>query len=400
MSFHLSYPSFEGLRDSNESKVPITPRKTSPGSSSRPSPLTKASRLNAAAPAFIPSSPGLTYSFPPTPTLSEGVTGTATPLSDESDHESSDDDLTKAYVKVKSQIDDLTTDRRSTETRDAAFLQNLQRRLNEIRQDYLFDAKDAEEAYQQQRQIRQAQRIEARLRGLELSHPVQKPEIVKSPDPAPTTPTEPGTPRQDIFDDHSDGEGGGLFDLLQEMPSTEVSDQGTTITIRDFPLPKHWSGRTPRLLLQDTTRKLDRYAIIEFQSISASSRAKRAAVRIVWQRYRDGFSEWSMDDVACHTDTQAEEYIATVALHSLTFPSTPGFAIGATAATTTATSFRLLPSVFRDLWSELEERRKANDDAANRAIWKKLMTILDAKVAEGKVSRAYSSFIVCDSMEI
>ena len=295
-------------------------------------------------------------------------------------------------MKIKSKIADLTTDRQPTETRDAAFLRKLQQRLKDIQQDYLFDAKEAEEAYQQQRQQTLARHLEIRLRSSEAPRVSEKSLDPKTSKPSCIAPsTTPSTPKNDVFDGASDDEGGGLLDLLQDMPSTEVTEQGTTIVVRDLPLPKRWSGRTPRALLLDHVHKLDRHAIVEFRSISGHSRAKRAAVKIVWERHRDGLHEWTMDNVACHDETQAEQYISTVALHSLTFPPTPGFAIGATAAASSATSFRLLPAVFRDLWGELEEQRNATDDATNRAIWKKLRVILDIKLAAYKVTLTLSS---------
>jgi ATP-dependent RNA helicase DHX29 len=97
--------------------------------------------------------------------------------------------------------------------------------------------------------------------------------------------------------------------------------------------------------------------------------------------------EWIMEDIACHDEGQAEQYIATVALHALTFPSTDGFAAGTSAAPGSQTFFRLLPAVFRDLWDELEVARKTSDDAINRAVWAKLRSIVEPKLENcGKVS--------------
>jgi ATP-dependent RNA helicase DHX29 len=314
------------------------------------------------------------------------MSGANTPLSNSSDLDSSDDDLIASYVKLKLRIGELTTDRKPVDTSDAAFIRMLQQRLEEIQKDYLFDAKEAEIIYKQELRKVHAKHLAARLRGTpkEDATPIQH--VDKNIEPTSVALVEQDTPKQDIFDGASDDEeSGGLLDLLQEMPATEVTDQGTTVHIRDLSLPKHWSGRTPRLLLQDLVHKLDRYALVEFRSISEHSRAKRAALKIVWDRYRDGHSEWSMDDVACHDEIQAEHYIATVAQHSLTFPPMAGFATGATAAASNTTSFRLLPPAFRNLWDELEEKRKENDAATNRAIWAKLKSILDIKLADYKV---------------
>jgi ATP-dependent RNA helicase DHX29 len=87
-----------------------------------------------------------------------------------------------------------------------------------------------------------------------------------------------------------------------------------------------------------------------------------------------------MEDVACHDETQAEQYIATIALFALTFPTTLGFAGSALSATGSQTFFRLLPAVYRDLWDELLTKRKRDDDAANRSVWKKLRSLLEPKL--------------------
>jgi hypothetical protein len=74
-----------------------------------------------------------------------------------------------------------------------------------------------------------------------------------------------------------------------------------------------------------------------------------------------------------------------IALHALTFPSSEGFAVGGTSAAGGGqTFFRLLPAVFRDLWDELEEKRKAEHDTINRATWAKLQSILDTKLRKDK----------------
>jgi ATP-dependent RNA helicase DHX29 len=143
-------------------------------------------------------------------------------------------------------------------------------------------------------------------------------------------------------------------------------------------LPKHWAGQTPKMLLRDLVVKTDRYAAISYSIISQHSRVKRANTIISWQsRKRD---EWSMNDIGCHDETQAEQYVATVAFHALTYPLTDGFAASAPSSAGSHTAFRLLPAVYRDLWDELEKSRKVRDDLVNRKAWAKLRDILDFKL--------------------
>lgn len=101
--------------------------------------------------------------------------------------------------------------------------------------------------------------------------------------------------------------------------------------------------------------------------------------------------DWEMNDVACHDMTQAEQYIATIALHALTFPSSEGFASG-TSSGNAPTSFRLLPSTFRELWDELEANRKSSEDATNRSVWAKLRSIVEAKLDRELKVRVETSY--------
>lgn len=293
-----------------------------------------------------------------------------------------DDDPTTSYVQVKMRIADLTTHRVPGETADAAFLRSLQQRLAEIKQDYLFDEREAEEAYRNERRAADDAALQSRLRGDIVEKPPPRPPKEPAKHPKPLVESAPST---DIFDQNdSDEEEGGLFGVLQELPETITTDQGSIIHVRDMPLPKNWSGRTPRTLLLETVHKTDKLANVSFRLVSGPSRAKRSAVRIIWAK--GGVVEWEMTDVACPDQGQAEQYIAMVALHAMAFPPTLGFAIGGTAAASSQTSYRLLPPVHRNLWTELEDKRRAGDDQINRDIWAKLKDILAPKLAEAKVN--------------
>jgi len=57
-----------------------------------------------------------------------------------------------------------------------------------------------------------------------------------------------------------------------------------------------------------------------------------------------------------------------------------GFALGGISAANTQTFFRVFPPVFRNLWDELEAKRRESGDANNRAAWAKLRTIARAKL--------------------
>lgn len=301
-----------------------------------------------------------------------------------------DDDPNSTYVHLKMRISELTTNRKTSETADATFLRMLQERLEEVKQDYLFDEREAESAYRAERKKADDLALQSRLRGEKILSTPATPRI--KPPPTVRSPERPQPDRvEDVFDEDDEDDdvegGGGLLQLLEEMPQTETTQEGVTIQIRDLPAPKGWSGKTPRTLLLELVHKTDKYANVSFRSVSGASRAQRAAVRIIWQQ--GNLDDWSMDDVACYDAGQAEQYIATVALHRLAFPPTPGFAVGGAASTTTLTSYRLLPPVYRDLWNELEEGRRADHDRINRDIWAKLRQILEPKLSGTKVSTSF-----------
>ncbi|KAI8995492.1 P-loop containing nucleoside triphosphate hydrolase protein [Trametes punicea] len=382
-----------------EPRTPMTPKtpktsrhshlraESSASPSAPPSPIMKTS-LDASAPSFVP---GRKISETPSRdsfSHVEASSGSSTPSSvkgaTDSIRWSPVDDPNDEFVRLKLRIMDLTTFRRPDDKTDAAFLQELQRRLQEVQQDYLFDEREAEAMFAAERSKVEAAVLQSKLRGAGASTP---------PRPSPQTRRKVKEPPSraesvasvataDVFED-SDESQGGMFGLLEQMPETETTESGFTIQIRDMALPKHWSGRTPKVLLAENVRKTDRYAVISFNCISGSSRAKRSSVEIRW----DGGKKqtWSMEDVACHDTTQAEHYISTVALHALTFPSSEGFAAGGTS-TGSQTSFRLLPPVFRDLWDELERKRRSADDTTNRTIWAKLREILAPKMTRSDKS--------------
>lgn len=292
------------------------------------------------------------------------------------------DDPNDEFVRLKLRIMDLTTFRSADEKADAAFLQELQRRLKEVQQDYLFDQREAEAMFAVERSKVEANALQTKLRATADAAPTKSSPRVRRKIAEPPSRAESVTSvsTTDVFEDTEESPG-GMFELLEQMPDTETTESGVTVQIRDMALPKHWSGRTPKVLLTENVRKTDRYAVISFACISGASRAKRCSVEIRWDGGRTQL--WSMEDVACHDNTQAEHYVSTVALHALTFPQSDGFAAGGTS-TGSQTSFRLLPPVFRDLWDELEQKRRSADDSTNRAVWAKLRDILTPKLSRSE----------------
>ncbi|KAH7909118.1 P-loop containing nucleoside triphosphate hydrolase protein [Hygrophoropsis aurantiaca] len=327
-----------------------------------PGPAKPRSKLDANAPVFVPSfSTSVVESNQPQPY-------THSPAS--TDNLSGTDDPVAEYVRLKMRIIDLT---RGVPSEDMSLVQSLQRQLETTKNHYFFDERDAESLYRMERKKADSLSLERKLRG-HLDITQNAPSASKAnnvlPDPQTSIPSSTVT---DVFD--AEGEG-GMFELLDAPSTAETSVEGTVVRIRDMPFPKHWSGKTPKTLLSEAVAKIDQYAAITYQLISGLSRAKRASVRVLWEGGQT--DEWVMNDIACPNDSQAEQYISMIALHTLTFPATEGFATGSLSG---QTFFRLLPSVFRDLWDELETGRKTRQDSINRDIWTTMRSLLEQKVA-------------------
>lgn len=294
------------------------------------------------------------------------------------------DDPNMHYARLKLELDEASAGRNLKGPQAHPFIEDLQARLKAVKSHYLFDERDAEAHYLSERQKAEAAALQARLRG--------SPAIITTSSSVPTPPEPKGLPRQpqtkevredpdDIFG--STGEDGGLFEILDAMPPTEVTETGVTVTVRDMPLPRGKFERTSKAFLQGAIDKLDSFAVTTYRCISGASRAKRASLSVRWSSGK--VSEWAMEDVACHDMTQAEQYIATVALHALTFPTFEGFSSANPARGNAQTFFRLLAPAFRDFWDELEAKRKTSGDATNRAVWSKLKKMVEARGDQGKV---------------
>ena len=290
-------------------------------------------------------------------------------------------DPTIAYVRLKLLRDDISSRPRSQLTIQK--LRELGRKIEQASQDYLFDHHEATVRYHQERAHLDKSLLQKRLGSSSSGLNKEKP---RNCPPSTALDAKP-----DVSDQESDASS-GMLGILEDPDSTEITVRGITLALRNMSLPKHWSGPMPKTLLRDFVAKVDRYAAISYTIISDHSRANRASVNISWQsRRRD---EWLMEDVACPEDSQAEQFIAAIALHSLTYPLTEGFATSAPSSNS-ASTFRLLPAVYRELWDELEKSRKLRDDFINRKIWAKLRTIIEEKMGtNSKVCNASPNFFL------
>lgn len=232
---------------------------------------------------------------------------------------------------------------------DMAHLQQLEMLLKRIQQMYLFDQKRADAAYAIERA-----RVDKLDLADRLSGKAQERKQVAKPLEQPVGDVKPPTTAPDVLADISAGESllEGMLDepadTASESAEPERNAQGTVISVRDMALPKNFTGKTPRSLLEDTIRRLDKFGKSTYRVISRS-RAYRAVVTIRWDGGK--VQQFGMEDEACENQDQAFHYVSTMALFALAGDTSPQ---------------RLLPAKYRDLWDELAARSKEAETAAYR----------------------------------
>ncbi|KAF9240899.1 P-loop containing nucleoside triphosphate hydrolase protein [Melanogaster broomeanus] len=320
-------------------------------------------KLDANAPPFVPSfNPAFVNQTPHHQEASANVSTTQS--SECSSPEPEDPNM--EYARIKMRLMDIKTSKVLPKDQKLDATNLLEEELRNLKSHYFFDQRDAEQRYRSERDKANAQLLQESLRRSADPPQATDPEPKSIPVIA-TLPPQPAS-QSDVFDQEDDESSGGLLEILDTLPSEVQGSEGTTIR----------RGKLPKAILMEYVSKIDRYAAVTFNLLSGAGRAKRAGVRVLWEGRK--VDEWRMDDIACHDESQAEQYIAMVALHALSFPTTEGFAAGTMTSPVGNTFFRLFPPAFRNLWDELEADRKVREDRINRGVWAKMRSIVEEKI--------------------
>ncbi|GAA5927842.1 uncharacterized protein JCM15063_006009 [Sporobolomyces koalae] len=269
-------------------------------------------------------------------------------------------------------------------------LEQARNKLKEIEGDYTFRKTDAEKLYREERTKLDSLQLAAKLKGttLESKFIPQFPkddagsESIVDPAETPVNASALSSPTLVNGSTHGgageDQESGFFGNLLEEAvasgTTTTSEEQATAIPTREFSLPKSFSGKTPKLSLEETVRKLDKPATIKFVNLTNRARTVRASVTIRWSDHR--VQEWGMTDMACPDQPQAYNYIATIAL----------FAVAGSTAVN-----KQLPTVFRDLWDELVKTKKEQDEEDYRDKLKLYRKIAEPRCHESATKDARAS---------
>ena len=255
--------------------------------------------------------------------------------------------------------------------------------LSAVSQMYLFNPKRAEAAYLEERSKldkaelteRLAQKAKERKAAAAASVPALRPE---SPEPdsrkiAKLEGNDGNVNEDDSLLGHlmsDDGE--TAIAVAPEEPLR--NEAGNLIIVRPMPLPKGFTGKTPRSLLDEALRRTDKFAKATYRTIPGS-RAIRAVVSIRWES-TGHVDHYGMADEACENQDQAFQYVATLAL----------FAISPDSGT-----HRLLPANFRILWDELEQRKKTANYAAYDQHLEILSSVIDKRTSSTPVEADISA---------
>ncbi|KAK8227390.1 ATP-dependent RNA helicase A [Phyllosticta capitalensis] len=268
--------------------------------------------------------------------------------------------------------------------------QKLQKRLQQIESDILFDQRVAEEQWASKR-IELAQLAPTRPRNKKSEQQSSEPE---SQAPEATD----GGAVDDIMKeaaamagdalaqnpDDDDGLLGGMF-AAEPGESQQVSGEGVesaSVTIRDFGKAV---GMNPRRVLEEACRARDSSVRLTFKHVSPTTFSSRHSVRIDWTKEQDPVDPsalpmvacdisprsmtFTMKDIATPGTQQSEAYISVAAM----------FLIFSTSAKEDKVYMRL-PSVWRDLWQEYAEVQKDMLAEKDRGIIKDLRQIVQEQV--------------------
>ncbi|OCF60762.1 DEAH box polypeptide 36 [Kwoniella mangroviensis CBS 10435] len=251
-------------------------------------------------------------------------------------------------------------------------MRQLKDKIGKVEKEYLFSRKDADVILKSFKSQRDAVALAARLKGTSTKPNEESKISSDHPSPAPDE-TSPQT--EDIFSGSGDEDEGGLFGGMLDEPaepqiSEEPSTSNTSITVRSMAIPKSsFAGNIPKNILKSAVTKQSKQAVFTYAKLSGWSRAARAGLEIRWSIGRR--KVWRMDDIGCNDMAEAENYVSTLALNDLSADGT-----------LSGINWRTMPPDYRELWEELEVKRKEQEDVGKREIWAKIKALYEKKAIE------------------
>ncbi|KAK8163670.1 P-loop containing nucleoside triphosphate hydrolase protein [Phyllosticta citrichinensis] len=266
--------------------------------------------------------------------------------------------------------------------------QNLQKKLQQIESDILFDSRAADEQWASKR-VDLAQLAPSRSRS---KKPEEQPKEIHEPESTGAGAVddimqEAAAMAGDALlqnPDEDDGLLGGMF--AAEPGEGQQSSSGRTesanVTVRDFGKAV---GMNPRRVLEEACRARDSGVRLTYKHVSPTTYSSRHSVKMTWTKDQDPIDcsalpmiesnisprsmTFTMKDIATPGTQQSEAYISVAAM----------FLIFSTSAKEEKVYMRL-PSVWRDLWQEYAETQKDMAAEKDRETIKDLRQIIQEQV--------------------
>ncbi|KAF9886137.1 hypothetical protein FE257_011962 [Aspergillus nanangensis] len=250
----------------------------------------------------------------------------------------------------------------------------IQRKIASIENDVLFDKAEAEYWWKEKLDdlrreaafIRQTQ-LEEKPENGEPKRALEQPQIDKNAVPP--------------IDDDSANLLGDMFQAEEPTLETGVILEELSkvvLNLRDF---GKWTGLNPRRVLEETCKARDNGCTIVFKDLSSSNHSNKRAVEVRWSKPQDipfpfetehvthksnSYATFvSMDTIATPTPQQAEAFVSTIALFILSPQSSKE-----------AKAYIRLPAIWRELWTELANTRKLQEEAEDKKIVKNLKKLV------------------------
>lgn len=273
----------------------------------------------------------------------------------------------------------------------------LQQKLEKIESDVLFDQREADAQWAEQRVDLIRETAERRKFRLQDENKLPKQSEKNS------SPTENGASgnitseaermSQELLkeaeDMNDDDILGGMFNALpgeSDPPSSNGTDVVATesVTIRDF---GRMTGMHPKRVLEEACRARDGKCKSVFKHVSPTTYSSRHSITLQWAKEQDVVDAAYVPSVAIRSSpkattvtmlkvatpdlAQSEAYVATTALHILFSGSAKE-----------EKAHMRLPPAFRDLWDELSRQKREKLDIADRETVKEIRKLVESSLPD------------------
>ncbi|GAB7360486.1 hypothetical protein MBLNU230_g8437t1 [Neophaeotheca triangularis] len=272
----------------------------------------------------------------------------------------------------------------------------LHQKLERIESDVLFDQREADARWSEQRVDLMRDTAERRRFQLQSEDKPQK----QTQDATPIegngasghVSNEAERMGQELLQETEENEDdddmlGGMFNSLpgvNDGPSSNSTDTvaSDSVTVREF---GRMTGMHPKRVLEEACRARDSKCTLVYKHVSPTTYSSRHSIKIQWTKEQEVVTAEYLPSVAIHSTpkittvtmlqiatpdpSQSEAYVATAALH-----------IFFSGSAKEEKSHLRLPPAFRDLWDEFSHSKREKLDTADRETVKELRKMVEGNL--------------------